>query len=86
MVAETGQVELAHDALRQQANHVGGGGHPVARPGLLGDGRPADEVPALEDDAPQPRARQVGGAHEPVVAAANDHGVVGTGAAHLYSL
>ena len=41
----------------------------------LGDGRPTDHGPTLEDDDPQSGARQIEGADQTIVPAADDDGV-----------
>ena len=72
------EAEIARDRPRQQRDEVG-----VARqarvdagPGALGDGRAARVLAPLEHEHGAPGAGEVGGGDEPVVAAADDHGVV----------
>ena len=43
---------------------------------LLGHRRPAEDVAPLEDDDPQAGAREIRGAGQAVMTAADDHGVV----------
>ncbi len=71
------EVEVLDDVRPQQAQGVRERREPEARPELLGDGRSADEMAALEDEGPQTGLRQVGAVGQPVVAAADDDGVVG---------
>ena len=71
---ELGQVV---DHLRaQHAEHLGGAGDAVARHDLVGDAGAADPVVALDAQRRQPVARQIGGGDQPVMAGADDDGVV----------
>ena len=77
LVAVALEVEVAQDRRRQQAHHVGEHRDLVLRsPRLLGDGGAADDVAALEHDGALAGAGEVGRGDEPVVAAADDDGVV----------
>ena len=60
----------------QQADDVGA--HRVAKAGveLLGDGGAADHAAALDHLDPEPGGGEVAGAHQAVVASADDHDVV----------
>ena len=77
--AVPGQLELADDLRPQQRHDVREDREPEAREDLLGDGRAAEDWPPLEDERPQPGPREVGGADEAVVAAADHDGVVALG-------
>ena len=71
------EVQVLDDVRPQQAEGIGEGREPEARTQLLGDGRAADEVPALEDERSQARLGEVGAVGQAVVAAADDDRVVG---------
>jgi hypothetical protein len=75
--AVTRQVEVADDLGAQQRDDVGADRVLEARVDLLGDRGAAQHVPALEDEDLPARAREIRGAHEAVVAAADDDDVVG---------
>ncbi len=70
------QLEIADDVRIEQAHGVGGDRVAKARMELLGHRRAADDCILLEHDDAQARAGQIGGAGEPVVAAADDGDVV----------
>ena len=70
------QVELADDLRPQQRHDVRADRELEAGEDLLGDRGAAEHVPALEHEHLAARARQVGGAGQPVVAAADDDRVV----------
>jgi hypothetical protein len=74
------QLEVADDFRRQQPHEIGARG--VAKPGqkLFRDAGPAGDVAALDHHCLEPCARQVSGAHQAIVAAADDDGVAGLGA------
>ena len=74
--AVRGQVELADDLGPQQRHDVREDREPEAREDLLGHRRAAEHVAPLEDDGLQPRAREIGGADQAVVAAADHDRVV----------
>src|SRR5262249_13739381 len=74
--AELRELELADDLRARQAEGVARGREPEAGDDLLADGRPADHAPAPQDARLPPRAGELGGGDEPVVAAADDHRVV----------
>jgi hypothetical protein len=88
----TGEAELGDHPGIEQAHGVAGGRVAEARVELLGDGRAADHPPALEHGDPPPRPREVAGAGEAVVAAADDQGVeicgrgLATGCIHSYCM
>ena len=70
------QVELADDLRAQQRDDVGADREAEAGKHLLGDGRAAEHVPALEHEHLAPGAREIGGGGQAVVAAADDDRVV----------
>ncbi len=70
------ELEVLDHLRPQHAEHLGGAGDAVARHDLVGDAGAADPVVALDAERRQPVARQVGGGDQPVVAGANDDGVV----------
>ena len=74
--AVLGEFQLPDDLWPEQADHVGRHAEAEAREDLFGHGRPAQDVPALQDERPQPSLGQVGGAHQAVVAAADEDDVV----------
>ena len=69
------QVEIADDLRVEQGYRVSRDRIAKARIKLLGHRCAADHVPALEHRDRKPRRREVVRAHEPVVAAADDHGI-----------
>jgi hypothetical protein len=73
------QVQLADDLRAEQADDVRGDREAEAREDLLGDRGPAEQLALLEDEGAQAGPREVRGADQPVVAAANDHRVVRPG-------
>ena len=76
LVAVALEIEVADDLGAQQADHVGSGRAAVAGRDLLGDCGAADHVAALEHKRPQPALGEVGRRGQPIVAAADDDGVV----------
>ena len=84
--AVAGQVELADDLRPEQRHDVREDREAEAREDLLGHRRAPEHVPALEHDRLQPRAREIGGAHQAVVAAADHDRVVALGHAGLYRI
>ena len=74
--AVPGQVELADDLGPQQRDDVGADRELEAREDLLGDRGAAEHVPPLEHEHLAPRAGEIGGVDEAVVAAADDDDVV----------
>ena len=76
LVAEARQLQFPHDAFLQQAGEVRGGGDAIARPDLLGDRAAAHQFAPLQYQHLAPAARQVGGRHQTIVAAADDDGIV----------
>ena len=79
--AALGEPHVLPDALAQHAQHIGAGRRAEARRELLGDAGATHDRPPLEHERAHPRASQVERRHQAVVAAADDHGVVG-GRAH----
>jgi hypothetical protein len=79
-----GQLQLADDLGEQQADDIRRDGEPEPGHDLLGHRRAAEHVPTLEHDRPEPGPCQVRGAHEAVVAPADDDRVVALG--HLILL
>src|SRR5439155_1109098 len=75
LVAVSLELELLHDPGRHQAHHVARAGDPIARPGLLGDGRAAHDLSALQHQHVEARPGQVRGTCQPVVASADHHHV-----------
>ena len=71
------QVEIANDLGAQQAHHVREHRELEAGKDLLGHGRAADALAPLEHEHALAGAGEIRGAHEPVVAAADDDCVVG---------
>ena len=71
------QRELPDDFGTEQRDDVRGNAEPEAGEHLLGYRRPAENVAPLQHDDLQPGPREVRRGHEPVVPAADDHGVVG---------
>ncbi len=70
------QLEVVDDVRPEEAQGVRKGREPEARPELLGDGRPADDVAPLEDERPQAGLGEVGPVDEAVVTTADDDRVV----------
>ena len=77
--AVAAEIEVGDHLRVQQAHQVAEHAEPEAGDDLLGDRGPADHVAALEHDGAQSRAREVAAAHESVVAATEDDGVVAVG-------
>src|SRR5881394_3875436 len=77
------QLELADDLRPQQAHDVGEDREAEAREHLLAPGRAADALAALEHQHLAPGTREVRGASEAVVSAADDDGVVSLHAVHF---
>ena len=77
------QLELADDLRPQQAHDVGEDREAEAREHLLAPGRAADALAALEHQHLAPGTREVRGASEAVVSAADDDGVVSLHASHF---
>ena len=73
------QLELADDLGPEERDDVAEDAEPEAREQLLGDRGAAEDVALLEDERLHPGPGQIGGADEPVVAAADDHRVVALG-------
>ena len=72
------QVEIADDLRPQQRDDVRADGDVEARKHLLGDGRAAEHVPALEHEHAAARPRQIRRVRQAVVAPADhDHVVLG---------
>ena len=78
LVAEAAQLEVTHDALLQQADQIRRRRDAIARKHLLGHARPADQVPALQNEHLPARPRQIPSRHEPVMPAPDDDRVVHT--------
>ena len=82
------QIELADDLRPQQRHDVRADRELEAGKDLFGDGGAAEHVPPLEHQHLPPRPRQIGGAGQPVVAAADDDRVVfqrtGISSGHLH--
>ena len=74
-----GEIEIANHLRVQERNRVGG--DRVAKTGMefFRHRGAADHRTALEHDDAEPRHRQIGGADEAVVPAADDRCVVGVG-------
>src|SRR2546421_9037968 len=70
------ELELADDFRPEQAYHVRENGEAEARKHFLGHRGATDAFAALEHEHLAAAAREIGGAGEPVVAAADDDGVV----------
>jgi hypothetical protein len=77
------QVEIADDLGAEQAHHVGKDRELEAGEDFLGDRGAADDRALLENQHFAARAREVRGGDQPVVAAADDDGVV-AGGAHAF--
>ena len=75
------EVELPDDLRPEQRDDVREDRE--AEPDLLGHRRAPEHVPLLQHDRLQPRPRQIGGAHQAVVAAADHDRVVALGHANL---
>ena len=71
------EVEVAHDLRPEQAHDVRGRRDPKPFPGLLRDARAAHPVLRLEHHHREPRACEVRGRDQPVVAGADDGDVEG---------
>jgi hypothetical protein len=78
--------EIANDLRAKEADHVGGGGKFVSGEWLLGDARPANDVPAFQDKHGSPCLGQVRGGNEPVVAGADHDDVVSGFQIHPFGL
>src|SRR5438105_4642524 len=72
MQAVTRQVQVADDLRPQQAHHVGEHRETETREDLLAHRRAADALAALDDQNALAGAREIGSAHQAVVAAADD--------------
>jgi hypothetical protein len=70
------QRELPDDLGAQQGDDVRGHAEPEPGEHLLGHRGPAENVAPLQHDDLEPGPREVRSRHEPVVPAADDHGVV----------
>ncbi len=74
------ELEVADDLGPQHARHIGSGRDPAAGRGnridFLGYAAAAQHFAALEHEGTKARTRQVERRYEPVVSAADDHGVV----------
>src|SRR5207237_4553464 len=71
------ELQVVDDVRPQERQRVGKGREPEARMEFLGDGRAADERPALQDERAKTTLREVGAVREAVVSATDDDGVVG---------
>ncbi len=71
----TRQVQIPNDLRIEQRHRVGRHGIAKARMKLLGNGGTADDGAPLEDGNLEPRGRKIGGADQPIVAAADNDGV-----------
>ena len=78
------EVQLSKKRRSQEAGHVGRARDPEARPELLGHTRPAQQRAPLQQQRAQPRPRQVGCCHQPVVPAP-DHNYVAIHDETLYT-
>ena len=76
------ELELADDLGAEERDDVRGDAEPKAREDLLGHRRTAEDVAPLEHHDLESCACEVRGGHQPVVAAADDHGVVRVGVRH----
>src|SRR5271155_4382428 len=76
------QLQVADDLRIQQRYRVGGDRIAKTRMKFLGDRRAAHHVARLEYGDFEPRRREIRGAHQPIVAAADDDGVTQLRAAH----
>ena len=70
------QIEIANDLRPQQRDHVGANGKLEAGKDLFGHRGAAQHVAALQHQDFLAGARQIGGVHQAVVAAADHDGVV----------
>ena len=77
------QLEIADDLGPQQRDDVAEHAEPEAGEQLFGHRGAAEDMPLFQDERLQAGASEVGGADEPVVAAADDHRVVALGQAVL---
>ncbi len=80
------QLEVADDLWPEERHDVREDAESEPGEQLLGDRRAAEDVTLLEDHSLHPGPGQVGGADEPVVAAADDHRVVALGHEPLHPL
>ena len=71
--------ELIENLARGERENIGAGRELEAGDRLLGDGRAADLVVALEDADIEPGAGQVAGGHKPVMTRTDDDRVVFAG-------
>ena len=71
----TGELEVANDQGRKQADGVGGNGIAKARDKLLRHGRAPQDAVLLQNHDALAGTRQVAGADETVMAAADDRNV-----------
>ena len=74
--AVVGELQIGDDLRVQQRDRVGGDRVAEARMKFLGDGRAADDAAPLQHRHLQAGHRQIGGADEAVVPAADDDGVI----------
>src|SRR3954447_19711922 len=74
--AELPELQVRDDARVQDTHHVGEDRGAEAGRDLLGHGRPADDVAALEDEDLQPGLGEVAAAHQPVVTGPENDRVV----------
>ena len=70
------KIEIANDLRTQQRDHVGAHRELESGENFFGDGSAAEHVTAFEHENFLPRARQIGGGGEAVVASADDDYVV----------
>ena len=73
--AMPGQPEIGDHLGMQQAHRVAGGGIAKAGEKFLRDGRAANDIAPFDQAHFQPRASQITGAHQTIVASADDHRV-----------
>lgn len=76
VVAESPQLEIAHDALLHQADQVRRGRDPVARKDLFGHARAADQPSPFQHQDVPACPGEVAGRHQPVVSGADDDRVI----------
>src|SRR4029077_13480942 len=69
------ELEVADDLGIEERDRVGGDRVAKSRVKLCGDRRAADDSAPLEHDHLEPRRREIRGAYEAVVTAADDQGV-----------
>ena len=76
LIAVALQLQLADDALLQQAGEIRAGGDAIARPDFFGDRAAAQQFAPLKHEYLAPRPRQIRSRNQPVVAAAYDYCIV----------